>query len=109
MIVTAWNDGKHLPGGGGYGVKIKEEDREKFFSPKWYSISLMLEGEKSSVEININKKSFWYGSCRELISYRIGKWFFKNNLAPWKKGNPPKLILEQIKNNQFYLYRDKVR
>ena len=108
MIVTAWNNGDKNPSGAGYGIKIRKEDRDHYFSPKRYTIFLTLEGEEVPVEINTNKKSFWYGTCRELISSRIGKWFFKTGLAPWAEGNPPKLILEQIKENQYFLSCDRV-
>lgn len=108
MIVTAWNNGDKNPSGAGYGVKIKEGDRDRYFSPEVHTIFLTLEGEEPPIEINTNKKSIWFGSCRELISSKIGKWFFRNGLAPWDKGNPPKLVLEQIHENQYYLYYDIV-
>jgi hypothetical protein len=103
MIVTAWNDGKWLPTGGGYGVKVTSVDRDKYFSPKWNCILLKLEGEPGFVEVNTNKKSFWFGTCRELIKKDIGRWLLRNNLAPWEKRNPPKLNLEHIKDNKFIL------
>jgi hypothetical protein len=105
MIVTAWNNGQHHSSGAGYGVKVNPMDRDKYFSHKWETILLKLEGEHGFVEVNTNKKSFWFGSCRELISKDIGQWLLRNDLAPWEKYNPPKLNLEPIKGNKFILRR----
>lgn len=62
-----------------------------------------MNGVTTAIEINIDKKSFWNISCRELISVDIGKWLIKNKLAPWLKGNPPHLELNQIDGRQFTL------
>jgi hypothetical protein len=44
MIVTAWNNGQHHSSGAGYGVKVNPMDRDKYFSHKWETILLKLEG-----------------------------------------------------------------
>jgi len=105
MIVTAWNNGKKLKSGGGFGIKVAIIDRDRYFRREWRTVILELEGEDGTVEINIDKPSFWDGTCRELISARIGKWLIKNKLAPWVRGNPPMLILTQIEGRQFWLTR----
>jgi hypothetical protein len=102
--VKAWNNGSHLPDGNGYGIKIDVHDRDAIFLHEWKVILLDLESEMSPVEINIDKSSFWNKSCRELINIRIGKWLIKNQLAPWEKGKPPILTLEQVGGNRFKLY-----
>ena len=109
MIVTAWNNGSHHPSGAGYGVKIAITDRDRFFKPEWRNVILELEEEELSISINIDKKSFWGSTCRELISKDIGEWFIKNGLAPWPKGSPPKLILEPLEGNKFIVRRRSMR
>ena len=46
--------------------------------------------------------SFWRG-CTELRNVKIGKWMLEQGLAPWPKGDPPKLKLEPIGNRRFRL------
>lgn len=103
MIAIAWNNGSHSPDGNGYGIKINVQDRDRYFRAEWKTILLTLEGEPGILEININKPSFWNSTCRELISVDIGRWLIKHGLAPWLKGNPPKLILTQLEGNKFRL------
>ena len=62
-----------------------------------------LEEEAESVELNIDKETFWNPTCRELISVRIGKWLIKNHLAPWPAGQPPVLNLIQIGERHFFM------
>lgn len=105
MIVTAWNNGSFHSSGAGYGLKISTSDRDRFFKREWKFVLLELEGQTSAIRINVDKGSFWNETCRELISADIGKWLLQRGLAPWSKGNPPKLVMEHIKNNQFSLKR----
>lgn len=101
MIITAWNNGEHHPTGAGYGLKIEVKDRDKYFKKECKNIILELQGKKESVTVNIDKTSFWNVTCGELINKRIGSWLRKNGKAPWQKGCPPKLKMEQIDNNTF--------
>lgn len=105
MFVTAWNNGSRHSSGGGYGLKVSVSDRDRYFKREWKYIILELEGRTSAIKINVDKASFWNGTCGELISAEIGRWLRKTGLAPWTKGNPPKLVMEHIKNNQFSLKR----
>lgn len=103
MIVTAWNNGSHHSSGAGYGLKLQSQDRDRYLHRDWKTIILELEGYSKLVEVNIDKPSFWGPVCRELISKHIGTWLIENNLAPWLKGNPPKLNLEPLGGNKFLL------
>ena len=94
MICSIWNGGTRSQSGSGYGIKIKELDRDRYFPKEWNSVFLTLEGENGEVEVNINKPSFRCGNCRELISKEIGLWLIKNGKADWPKGNPPQVLLE---------------
>lgn len=72
MIVTAWNNGSHNESGAGYGLKVPYSDRNQYFKRVWGTVLLELEGYPHLVEVNIRKKSFWEGTCRELIRKDIG-------------------------------------
>lgn len=108
MFVTAWNNGQHLSSGAGYGLKITPVNRDRYFKKEWQSVILELEGHLNPIEVNIAKPSFWGDTCRELIKIEIGKWLMKNDLAPWKKGKAPKLLLEPLGRNRFRLRKIRV-
>ena len=69
------------------------------------TLILRLEGYKD-VEVNIDKKSFWNDTCREVISKDIGIWFKNNNIIPWEKGKPPKFEAELINDNILLIRRN---
>lgn len=102
MKVTAWNNGQHSTSGAGYGVKLSLEDRDEEFDRRWRAISMELEGGPK-IEINVEKDSFWNHTCRELIHAEIGRWLRGCGLAPWPKGEPPKLELVRTGEAQFAL------
>ena len=101
MEVTAWDNGKHSPTGAGYGMKIDIKYRDLHFRKEWSSVLLTLPGKQNSIEINIDKKSFWGDTCHELISMETGIWLRSNGLAPWPKYNPPKFELVHKESNLF--------
>ena len=103
MIVTAWNNGAHRASGAGYGLKVSEVDRNKYFKKDWKIILIQLPGQEGWTEVNIAKRSFWRKDCGELIKKEIGVWLFQNGLAPWETGDPPKLALESAGQNRFGL------
>lgn len=105
MIVTAWNNGSVRTSGAGYGIKINYTDRKRYFHREWETVIISFENETKEIEVKISKVSFWNKVCGELINKEIGKWLIINRLAPWKKGNPPKLPLIPMKSNHFYLKR----
>ncbi len=85
---VAWNNGKT-----GYGLKISAKNRDAFLQREWRTVNLHLAGRSEPIEVNIDKRSFWNDTCRELINKEIGIWFEEYGLAPWPKGRPPKLKL----------------
>lgn len=103
MIVKAWKNGAHHRDGNGYGIKITPTDRDQFFNPEWKSVHLVLEGNPKIIKININKKSFWNKTCRELISKEIGVWLIENQLGQWPLRQPPELELNKVGEQKFLL------
>ena len=103
LIATAWNNGKYHSSGTGYGLKLQAQDRDRYFQKDWKAIILELKGDPEPVEVNIDKTSFWGPVCTELISKRIGMWLIENSLAPWPKGRPPKVLVEPIEGNRFFV------
>lgn len=94
IVATAWNNGKHHKSGAGYGIRISPKDRNNHFKKCWKTATIILPKNKSVI-VNVQKKSFWAPSCRELISKEIGAWFIKNKKAPWCHRCPPKFYLVQ--------------
>jgi hypothetical protein len=101
FVVTAWNDGQHHKSGGGYGLKVAEADRDRFFRREWSDVELELEGHDRPVNVNVDKPSFWDGTCREMINKEIGRWLQANKLHHWPKGKPYKLQMTQIGGRRF--------
>lgn len=101
LEVTAWNNGSNNPTGSGYGFKVSIKDRDQFFKKDWKFIELELEGKPDAIEVSIDRLSFWNDTCRELIHKSIGKWILEFGLAPCKKGNPPRFVLEPLGGNRF--------
>jgi hypothetical protein len=102
MIVTAWNNG-----GAGYGIKVKADDRDRFFKKEWKTVTLEFENSPIQAQVNIAKKSFWTPICRELIKMEIGEWLHKYDLDSWNVNEPPNLWLEPLSNRHFLLRRLK--
>lgn len=105
MEVTAWNNGKHLVTGAGYGFKVNAKDRDQHFERSWKTVLVSLPGEERDVDVNIEKSSFWSETCHELINREFGRWLLENGYAPWSSGEPPKFRLLHEHGNHFRLER----
>ncbi len=88
MIVKAWPSG-----GTGYGVKIKMEDRVRFFDRKWKSVTLQFEDSPLVAE----------AKCGELIKKEIGDWLRDRKMCPWEPKHPPTLWLQPLGSSRFLL------
>ena len=103
MIVSGWNNGSpSKTTGGGYGIRMSWRDRDEYFDPEWPWVTIELE-ELGVTEVNL-APSFWRG-CTELRGAAIGKWMLERGLAPWPKGEPPRLRLEPAGERRFRLIR----
>ena len=103
MIVSAWNNGSHHASGAGYGIKIKVNDRDRYFIREWGHVEIELGSTDQVARANIDKESFWNEDCRELINKDIGAWIRRQGLVPWSPYNPPKLALLPLGGNRFQL------
>ena len=103
FLATAWNNGQWHAGGAGYGLKVSVADRDRFFRRDWRTVTLRLVAGSAFIDVEVNcaKDSFWNGTCRELISRQIGRWFLDLGLAPWPKGRPPHFDLSPIRPGVF--------
>lgn len=101
MIWTAWTNGQS-----GFGLKVPKNDIDCYFDKSWTEIILELP-YKNFISCNINKKSFWNKTCRELISKKIKEWFIEKNIIGWtEKGNPPpKFEIKQMIDNHFKIIK----
>lgn len=98
MRAKAWNNGQHLASGAGYGIKLSAKDRDGVFMRGWKTVQLEVPGQGiTSVRLS---DSFWR-RCSELRSAALGRWLRENGMAPWPKGQPPTLLIEQRTGNAF--------
>ena len=103
MKATAWKNGRHDTLGVEYGFRISSTDRDRHFDRDWSEVRVELPRKSgvATVVVNIDKDSFWYGSCRELIDQGIGTWLTEQGYAPWPKGQPPHFELELVRPGVF--------
>ncbi len=102
MVASAWKTGRANPiTGGGYGIRIRKSDRDRYFRRDWKSAKVELDsGEVHEIKIS---GAFW-GNCCELRSRFIGKWMIQRGLIPWPKSNPPSFRIAPIEGNFFRLF-----
>ena len=91
VLAKAWNNGKFLPNGGGYGIRLTNYFKDEYLDINWVSITLELEGWEKQVELAINTDAFW-SHGRELRSGVIGKWLIANGKASWTAGQEPEIF-----------------
>jgi hypothetical protein len=103
MKATAWKNGRHDKPGVEYGLRISSADRDRYFNRAWSAVRIELPCESgvASVVVNIDKDSFWLGSCRELIDRGIGAWLRERGHVPWPSGKPPHFKLELARPGVF--------
>jgi len=76
--VSTWDNGSpNHTTGAGFGVRIKSDDRDKYFNRQWISVKLTL-GDNLDVETKLTR-SFWR-KCPELRGKYIGQWLIKHGL-----------------------------
>lgn len=101
ILAKAWNNGKFLPNGGGYGVLLTNYFKDEYLDVEWPSVVLELEGWEKPAELAINTDGFWTRS-QELRSGVIGKWLIANGKANWANGKEPEIFLRPLGGNRFF-------
>lgn len=99
--VPPWSSAPNTETGGGYGVQISQQDRDRYFRRHWGTVLVELEGQEEVVTVSLSC-SFWC-SCPELRKKEIGAWMLDKGLAPWPFGHPPKLKHEPRGGARFRL------
>jgi hypothetical protein len=94
MRVTAWNDG-----GDGYGIRVGEANRDRYFDQAWSGIEVEIAGVICQFRL---AGSFW-GDAPEFRGRQIGDWLRLQGLAYWPVGSPPALELTPLGDNRFRL------
>lgn len=84
-----------------FGLKIKIEDRDRYFSHDWKNVQLELPSGEIIQNINLNNKSFWSNTCHELFKSKLNKWLTDNGYTEYPKRHPPKFNVEYIGNQTF--------
>jgi len=91
MKASGWSNGSPSATGSGYGIAISKSDRDAHFTPGLGSVTLLLEhGPTVAVVLSA---SFWR-DCPEFRGAGIGRWLLNQGLAPWPRGEPPRLQIE---------------
>jgi hypothetical protein len=98
MRATAWHNGAEPRKASGYGLKVSERDRDRYFDRDWDRVVLQLPGGIST-EVTLSA-SFW-SRCSELRSAAIGRWLLDSAVAAWPKGFPPGISLAPMGGSDF--------
>ena len=92
MDATAWK-------GETYGVRVGDRNRDQFFDPSWKQVEIEIDGQSHVLKLS---KGFWH-KCPEIRGKVIKEWLFRQGLAPWPEGRPPRLLLTPLGDNRFRL------
>ena len=98
MVVKAWSNSPRNPGAF-YGLQVSEEDRARYFRPAWKTVAVKLPGNYGTAIIRLSR--FFWGTCPELRSERIGRWLRGTGAAPWEPRKPPRFRLHPTGNARF--------
>lgn len=95
MLAQAWNNGKFLENGNGYGIQLSPRFRDEYLDVDWPSFHLLLEGTGERVELAINNSVFW-SRGRELRSRAIGRWLIANGKGRFTPEQPVEIFLSPV-------------
>jgi hypothetical protein len=100
---SGWHNGRPRSSGAGYGIKISKIDRDRYFVPGWDNVQLEFsDGQRAEVDLT---RSFWKPETPSAVlrDAAIGRWMIAQELAPWTKGSPPRLVLASLGPKRFSL------
>jgi hypothetical protein len=104
MWATAWSNGSPRSSGAGYGIRVSPDDRDLHFSRDWDHVEIDL-GISGRATVRLSES--FRARCTELRSADVGRWLLSQRLAPWPKGDPPSLWLDQLGGNAFRLSKSR--
>jgi len=94
MRVVAWSNG-----GGTYGIRVREADRDRHFCRRWSNIEVEIGGRLLEFRLT---DSFWC-DCPEFRGREIREWLAAGGFIPWAKRHPPAFELVPLEANRFCL------
>ncbi|HZQ85996.1 MAG TPA: hypothetical protein VFA83_14200 [Acidimicrobiales bacterium] len=98
MYATGWHNGSRPEEPSGYGLKFVERDRHKHFDREWSEVVITLE---DGPDVTIALSPSFFRSSSELRSAELGRWFLESQVAPWRQGSPPGVVVSHIDGNRF--------
>ena len=94
MDVKAWASGS-----GTFGIRIGNDNRDRYFRREWKQIEVEMDGELHSIPLTAG---FWK-KCPEFRSPAIREWLRARRLLKWEKGSPPSFELISLGGARFRL------
>jgi hypothetical protein len=91
--VTGWQG----TGGVTLGFRFGSENARTFVDRRWHSVEVELEGVAHEFPI---RPPFWR-TCPEIRGAPITTWLTRHRLAPWPRGNPPRIRMVYLGANRF--------
>ena len=100
MNVSGWTNSKsNNRKAGTLGVRVGRANAEQYFDKRWPIVYIEMDSTVVPVKITAG---FW-SNCPELRSAAIGDWMSGKGMVPWRKGDPPRLMLVPVVGNRFRL------
>jgi hypothetical protein len=98
MKVTVWASSEKKT----LGIRVGKNNRDQFFSREWKEVFVDIDGTLHTFSLT---NGFW-NKCPEFRDRGkpvIKEWLMTSNLIEWRKGSPPRLILETVGEGRFRL------
>jgi len=92
--VTGWKGGRS---GSTLGLRFGRENAREYVNPSWPAIQVALDGVFHVFPIT---SAFWR-DCPEVRGAPITEWLTRHQLAPWLRGQPPRLSTVHLGGNRF--------
>lgn len=87
-----------------FGIRVGYKNRNACFERSWTYIVVEIDGERCHFKLT---DGFWH-DCPEFRDGREGHiraWLTKHGLLDWPKGQPPRVVLEELGGYFFRLLK----